>query len=133
TTDSGTYLPDPHLLDREALVVTVTTEIFSELAQQTSSKIVLLICDGLGGLPHPATGNTELETARTPNLDTLANRSNLGYAELVGLGITPGSGPGHLSMFGYDPIRYQVGRGALSAVGVNFPIESDDVAARMNF
>jgi 2,3-bisphosphoglycerate-independent phosphoglycerate mutase len=114
-------------------VATVPAELFPDLAQKTDSKIVLVVCDGLGGLPHPETGKTELETARTPNLDALARRSNLGYAELVGLGITPGSGPGHLAMFGYDPIRYQVGRGALSAVGVEFPIEPDDVAARMNF
>jgi 2,3-bisphosphoglycerate-independent phosphoglycerate mutase len=116
-----------------ANVAAIPTELLQELAQKTDSKIVLLVCDGLGGLPHPETGKTELEAARTPNLDALARRSNLGYAELVGLGITPGSGPGHLSMFGYDPIRYQVGRGALSAVGVNFPIQADDVAARMNF
>ena len=111
----------------------VPTEILQSLAHPTSSKIVLVVCDGLGGLPNPETGLTELETARTPNLDRLAGRSNLGYAELVGLGITPGSGPGHLSMFGYDPVAHQVGRGALSAVGVEFPIKPDDVAARMNF
>ena len=111
----------------------VSTELFARLAQKTDSKIVLIVCDGLGGLPNPETGLTELETARTPNLDALARRSNLGYAELVGAGITPGSGPGHLSMFGYDPIEYQVGRGALSAVGIEFPIQPDDVAARMNF
>lgn len=114
-------------------MVVVPTEIFQSLAQATTSRIVLIICDGLGGLPNPETGKTELETARTPNLDRLAGRSNLGYAELVGLGITPGSGPGHLSMFGYDPLEHQVGRGALSAVGVGFPIEPNDVAARMNF
>jgi 2,3-bisphosphoglycerate-independent phosphoglycerate mutase len=108
-------------------------ELLRELSVETDSKIVLIVCDGLGGLPNPETGLTELETARTPNLDALAARSNLGYAELVGLGITPGSGPGHLSIFGYDPIKYQVGRGALSAVGINFPIRADDVAARMNF
>ena len=111
----------------------VPTELFQQLAHKTDSKIVLLICDGLGGLPNPATGMTELESARTPNLDALARRSNLGYAELVGPGITPGSGPGHLAMFGYDPLEHQVGRGALSAVGVNFPIQPADVAARMNF
>ena len=114
-------------------MVAIPTELFQELAQKTPSKIVLVVCDGLGGLPNPETGKTELETADTPNLDALARQSNLGYAELVGLGITPGSGPGHLSMFGYDPIRYQVGRGALSAVGIEFPIQPDDVAARMNF
>ncbi|MCC7104867.1 MAG: 2,3-bisphosphoglycerate-independent phosphoglycerate mutase [Chloroflexi bacterium] len=114
-------------------LVAVPRELFHSLAQQTPSRIVLLICDGLGGLPNPTTGRTELETARTPILDALAKRSDLGYAELVGLGVTPGSGPGHLSMFGYDPLQYQVGRGALSAVGINFPIRPDDVAARINF
>jgi 2,3-bisphosphoglycerate-independent phosphoglycerate mutase len=114
-------------------VAGVASELFQQLAHKTDSKIVLIICDGLGGLPNPATGQTELETARTPNLDALARRSNLGYAELVGPGITPGSGPGHLAMFGYDPVAHQVGRGALSAVGVNFPIRPTDVAARMNF
>lgn len=114
-------------------MVVVPTEIFQSLAQKTSSKIVMIICDGLAGLPNPETGKTELETARTPNLDALAKRSELGVARLVGTGITPGSGPGHLSMFGYDPVEHQVGRGALSAVGVGFPIQPDDVAARMNF
>jgi 2,3-bisphosphoglycerate-independent phosphoglycerate mutase len=111
----------------------VPSELLTRLAQKTDSKIVLLVCDGLGGLPNPETGLTELETARTPNLDALARKSNLGYAELVGLGVTPGSGPGHLSMFGYDPIKYEVGRGALSAVGIEFPIQAADVAARLNF
>jgi 2,3-bisphosphoglycerate-independent phosphoglycerate mutase len=114
-------------------MLSIPLELFQELAFSTPSKIVLVVCDGLGGLPHPESGKTELETARTPNLDALARRSQLGVAELVGQGITPGSGPGHLSLFGYDPVKYLVGRGALSAVGVNFPIQSDDVAARMNF
>lgn len=114
-------------------MLSIPLELFQELAFSTPSKIVLVVCDGLGGLPHPESGKTELETARTPNLNALARRSQLGVAELVGQGITPGSGPGHLSLFGYDPVKYLVGRGALSAVGVNFPIQSDDVAARMNF
>ena len=112
---------------------TVPTEILRQLARKTPSKILLLVCDGLAGLPHPDTGLTEMETARTPNLDALARRSMLGSAELVGPGITPGSGPGHLSIFGYDPFRFLVGRGVLSALGVGFPLQSDDVAARMNF
>lgn len=107
--------------------------ILQELAQKTDSKILLVVCDGLAGLPNPTTGKTELETARTPNLDDLARRSTMGVAELVGPGITPGSGPGHLSLFGYDPIKYQVGRGALSALGIGFPMTPQDVAARMNF
>ncbi len=111
----------------------VPQDILRQLAHKTDSKIVLLVCDGLAGLPHPETGLTEMETARTPNLDALARRSMQGYAELVGPGITPGSGPGHLSIFGYDPLRYPVGRGVLSALGVGFPLEPTDVAARMNF
>ncbi|MBI4494839.1 MAG: 2,3-bisphosphoglycerate-independent phosphoglycerate mutase [Chloroflexi bacterium] len=111
----------------------VATDILKDLVQKTSSRILLLVCDGLGGLPHPESGKTELETARTPNLDALAQRSNLGIAELVAPGITPGSGPGHLSIFGYDPIQYQVGRGALSAIGIGLDMTPQDVAARINF
>jgi 2,3-bisphosphoglycerate-independent phosphoglycerate mutase len=95
-------------------------------------KIVLLVMDGLGGLPHPSTGRTELETARTPNLDALAGRGSLGRTVMVREGITPGSGPGHLSLFGYDPTRYVIGRGALSALGVGLELEGGDVAARLN-
>src|SRR3712207_3857416 len=107
-------------------------EMLASLAQVTPSKILLVICDGFGGLPDPATGRSELETARTPNLDALANRSQCGVIEMVAPGITPGSGPGHLSLFGYDPVRYDVGRGALSALGIDFPVQPIDVAARMN-
>jgi 2,3-bisphosphoglycerate-independent phosphoglycerate mutase len=113
--------------------IQATSATISQLARSTPSKILLVVCDGLAGLPHPETGLTEMETARTPNLDTLAGRSSLGYAELVSPGITPGSGPGHLSIFGYDPLQYQVGRGVLSALGVGFPIQPGDVAARLNF
>ncbi|HZU05610.1 MAG TPA: 2,3-bisphosphoglycerate-independent phosphoglycerate mutase [Chloroflexota bacterium] len=111
----------------------VPMELLATLAQPTPSKIVLAVCDGFGGLPHPETGRSELETACTPNLDALANRSQCGVIEMVGPGITPGSGPGHLALFGYDPIRYDVGRGALSALGIDFPLQPGDVAARMNF
>ena len=111
----------------------IPASILRELALETPSKIVLFILDGLGGLPDPKTGLTELETANTPNLDALAARSRCGLSEPVGAGITPGSGPGHLALFGFDPIGDEVGRGILSALGVDFPLSPNDVAARINF
>jgi 2,3-bisphosphoglycerate-independent phosphoglycerate mutase len=103
------------------------------LAQSTPSKIILLVMDGLGGLPKPDTGKTELETARIPNLDKLASLSICGLSDPVGAGVTSGSAPGHTALFGYDPVAVNIGRGVLEAVGIDFPIEQDDVLARGNF
>jgi 2,3-bisphosphoglycerate-independent phosphoglycerate mutase len=108
-------------------------ELARELAQEADTKIVLVVMDGLGGLPHPETGRTELETAYTPQLDMLARESACGFTVPVGIGITPGSGPGHLGLFGYDPMKFNIGRGVLEAVGIDFDLQPSDVAARGNF
>lgn len=108
-------------------------KFLQDLIVPAQTKIAMIIMDGLGGLPLEPGGKTELETARTPNLDALAAQSALGLTVPVGPGITPGSGPGHLGIFGYDPIRYEIGRGALEALGVDFDLSPDDVAARGNF
>ncbi|HKH11914.1 MAG TPA: 2,3-bisphosphoglycerate-independent phosphoglycerate mutase [Rubrobacter sp.] len=107
--------------------------LMRELSVETESKIVLLVVDGLGGLPMEPGGRTELEAADTPNLDDLAARSDLGLSRPVAAGVSPGSGPGHLSLFGYDPLRFQVGRGVLSALGVGIDLQKSDLAARINF
>jgi 2,3-bisphosphoglycerate-independent phosphoglycerate mutase len=104
-----------------------------ELNEPNGSKIVLLVADGLGGLPREPGGLTELETARTPNLDTCVREGVCGLSIPVLPGITPGSGPGHLGLFGYDPLEYRIGRGILEALGINFPVGPRDVAARGNF
>lgn len=104
-----------------------------ELQVKNSSKIVMLVADGLGGLPMTPGGKTELETAKTPNLDALATRGVQGLSIPVKPGIAPGSGPGHLGLFGFDPLRYQIGRGALEATGIGFQMKPGDVAIRCNF
>jgi 2,3-bisphosphoglycerate-independent phosphoglycerate mutase len=108
-------------------------EFLSGLKAPAQTKIFMLIMDGLGGLPRDTGGKTELETAHTPHLDRLAAHASLGLTQPVGPGITTGSGPGHLAIFGYDPIHYQIGRGALEALGVDFDLHPGDVAARGNF
>ena len=94
---------------------------------------MLLFIDGLGGLPTPKTGKTELETANTPNLDQLAAKAICGLIDPVSPGITPGSAPGHLALFGYNPLTFTIGRGVLEAIGIDFPLEPEDIAARGNF
>jgi 2,3-bisphosphoglycerate-independent phosphoglycerate mutase len=108
-------------------------KFLQNLIVPAQTKIAMIIMDGLGGLPLEPGGKTELETASTPNLDALAARSALGLTIPVGPGITPGSGPGHLGIFGYDPLQYEIGRGVLEAIGVDFDLGPDDVAARGNF
>ncbi|MCC6507459.1 MAG: 2,3-bisphosphoglycerate-independent phosphoglycerate mutase [Pirellulaceae bacterium] len=111
---------DMHLLTRELQV-------------KNKSKIVMLVADGLGGLPMEPGGKTELESAKTPNLSALAKRGVQGLSIPVKPGIAPGSGPGHLGLFGYDPLKYQIGRGALEATGIGFELQPGDVAIRCNF
>jgi 2,3-bisphosphoglycerate-independent phosphoglycerate mutase len=108
-------------------------EIIKSLLQKNDKKIVLLVMDGLGGLPREKSGKTELETARTPNLDSLAAESECGLHLPIDFGITPGSAPGHLALFGYHPTDYNIGRGVVAAMGIGFPMQAGDVAARVNF
>jgi 2,3-bisphosphoglycerate-independent phosphoglycerate mutase len=108
-------------------------DFLRELITPAHTRIVMLIMDGLGGLPLEPGGRTELETARTPNLDKLAASSALGLSEPVGPGITVESGPGHLALFGYDPLEYRIGRGVLEAVGIGIDLEPNDIAVRGNY
>jgi len=104
-----------------------------KLSRKSPSKIVLLIIDGVGGLPHPETGKTELESAKKPNLNRIARESLCGLANPISPGITPGSAPGHLAIFGYDPVKYNVGRGIIEALGIGLELKPEDIAARGNF
>lgn len=108
-------------------------QLTRELHVRNNTKIVMYVGDGLGGLPQSPGGLTELETARTPNLDALAKAGVLGSSIPVCPGISPGSGPGHLGLFGYDPLQYKIGRGALEATGIGFELRPGDVAIRANF
>lgn len=107
--------------------------LWDRLAEDNDTKIVYLIIDGVGDLAIPERGMSAMQAAKTPNLDDLAARSATGMLEIVGPGITPGSGPGHLSLFGYDPLEYVVGRGVLAALGTDFDLKHADVPARVNF
>ena len=108
-------------------------DLMKEISTSSLTKIVLLVIDGLGGLPGLKTGKTELETANTPNLDQLANKGICGLIDPVSPGITPGSAPAHLALFGYDPLRFNVGRGVVEAMGIDFDLKPGDIAARGNF
>lgn len=108
-------------------------DLMQQLSIKGTTKIVLLVIDGVGGLPKEPGGLTELETAHTPNLDALATRSACGLSTPVAPGITPGSGPGHLALFGYDPLQFELGRGVLEALGIGFELQPKDVAIRGNF
>ncbi|MFW6102583.1 MAG: 2,3-bisphosphoglycerate-independent phosphoglycerate mutase [Chloroflexota bacterium] len=108
-------------------------ENIKKLSRTSPSKIVLLVMDGVGGLPHPETGKTELESARKPNLNHIARDSVCGLIDPISPGITPGSAPGHLAIFGYDPVKYNIGRGVVEALGIDLELKPDDIAVRGNF
>jgi 2,3-bisphosphoglycerate-independent phosphoglycerate mutase len=107
--------------------------LIEELIFSNEKKIVLLVIDGIGGLPGTKDGLTELETAKTPHMDRLAAESECGLHIPIDLGIAPGSAPGHLALFGYEPLNYPIGRGVVAAMGIGFPMKPGDVAARVNF
>ncbi|QDT63797.1 2,3-bisphosphoglycerate-independent phosphoglycerate mutase [Calycomorphotria hydatis] len=113
--------------------MTDSQDIIRRLKRESDSKIVLFVCDGLGGLPLEPGGKTELETANTPNFDRLVQRGTCGQTIPVFPGIAPGSGPGHLGLFGYDPLKYEIGRGVLEGLGIDFDLGPNDVAIRGNF
>src|SRR3989339_400310 len=108
-------------------------DLVKQVAQKNDKKILMVVMDGIGGMPNPETGKTELETAKTPNFDALVKKSAAGLTVPVEYGITPGSGPAHLSLFGYDPEKYQIGRGVLEAIGIGIHMKNIDLALRGNF
>jgi 2,3-bisphosphoglycerate-independent phosphoglycerate mutase len=109
-------------------------DVYSKLLVKTNAKLALLVLDGLGDLATKENGYlTPLEAAATPNLDALSKDSAQGRMIPVAPGITPGSGPGHLGLFGYDPLEFQVGRGVIEALGLGLELKAGDVAARANF
>lgn len=109
------------------------TRLFDELVVEGNSKIVFVIMDGLGGVEIDDKGGTELQVAQTPNLDRLASESICGLLDPIAPGISPGSGPAHFALFGYDPLEFNIGRGILEAAGIDFPLSPQDVVARINF
>jgi len=109
-------------------------DFYSKLTIKTKAKLVLVVLDGLGDLATKEQGFlTPLEAATTPNLDALARLGAQGRMIPVAPGVTPGSGPGHLGLFGYDPIEFQVGRGVIEALGLGVELKAGDIAARANF
>src|SRR4029078_9303437 len=108
-------------------------DLLRDLSTPNDTKIMLCVIDGLGGLPDPETRRSELETATVPHLDRLAQDALCGLSMPVAYGVTPGSGPGHLALFGYDPLKFEVGRGVLEALGIDFDLKASDLAARGNF
>jgi len=108
-------------------------ESIKKISRTSPSKIVLLVIDGVGGLPHAKTGKTELESAKKPNLNRIARDSLCGLIDPISPGITPGSAPGHLAIFGYDPVKYNIGRGVVEALGIDLELKPDDITARGNF
>lgn len=115
----------------EGTKVMVPDKILQSLVVQTESKLVMVVMDGIGGLPIQ--GKTELEAAKTPNLDRLTPKAAAGMIDPIAFGITPGSGPSHLALFGYDPFKYEIGRGVLEAMGIDVPLSKEDLAVRGNF
>ena len=109
----------------------ITEELMKSISTKNPAKMVMLVIDGLGGLPLD--GRTELEQSQTPNLDKLAWKSICGLVDAISPGITPGSGPSHLALFGYDPFKYEIGRGVLEALGTGMELAKGDLAARGNF